>query len=243
MTAPQLPADRHGGETLEALAAAPRYNAWQIEVLRPWIGKRILEIGSGIGNMTRELRATGPELLVATDLDPAYRERVRVQYATDPVVRVESVELPLAGIEQRYAADRLDTAIALNVVEHIEDHVGAVRSMGEAVQPGGHVVILVPALQAIYGAMDAALGHHRRYNKAMLERVLREAGLEVVHLRWFNRVGVLGWWWRGKVLGRADIPASAAGAFDKLVPLLRHERLVPLPFGQSVIGIGRRRTA
>jgi SAM-dependent methyltransferase len=241
MSHPEAPRDRHGGETLDAMAAAPRYNAWQIDVLRPWIGRRILEIGSGIGNITRELRALDPELLVATDLDPAYRQRLMTQYSADPVVRVESVELPLPNIAARFAAERFDTAIALNVVEHIEDHVGAVRSMAEAVQPGGHVVILVPALQAIYGAMDTALGHFRRYDKRQLRSVLDAAGLEVVHLSWFNRVGVLGWWWRGRVRGLADIPASSAATFDRLVPLLRQERWLPLPFGQSVIGIGRRK--
>ncbi len=234
------PRDRHGGETLDAMSAAPRYNAWQIEVLRPWIGRRILEIGSGIGNMTRELRALNPELLVATDLDPAYRQRLAAQYPADPVVRVESVELPLPDIAERFRAERFDTAIALNVVEHIEDDFGAVRSMAEAVMPGGHVLVLVPALQSIYGAMDEALGHYRRYDKARLRSVLESAGLDVAMLVWFNRAGVLGWWWRGKVRGRADIPASSARMFDRLVPLLRHERLLPLPFGQSVIGVGHR---
>lgn len=240
MTQQPMPRDVHGGETLEALAAAPRYNAWQVELLRPWIGRRILEIGSGIGNITRELRQQGPELLMATDLDSAYRERIMAQYQGDPVVRVESVELPLPDIATRFAAERFDTSIALNVVEHIEDDFGAVRSMAEAVVPGGHVLILVPAMQSIYGAMDTALGHFRRYDKQRLRSVLTAAGLEVVMLRWFNRAGVLGWWWRGRVRGRSDIPASSAAMFDKVVPLLRHERLLPLPFGQSVIGVGRR---
>lgn len=240
MTQTPMPRDVHGGETLDAMAAAPRYNAWQVEILRPFIGRRILEIGSGIGNITRELRRLDPELLMATDLDPAYRQRVAEQYANDPVVRVESVELPQANIADRFAAERFDTSIALNVVEHIEDDFGAVRSMAEAVVPGGHVLILVPAMQSIYGAMDKALGHYRRYDKERLGKVLTSAGLEVRMLRWFNRAGVLGWWWRGRVRGLADIPSSSARMFDSLVPLLRHERLVPLPFGQSVIGVGRR---
>lgn len=236
----QQPSDRHGGETLEAMSVAHRYNAWQVDILRPWIGRRVLEIGSGIGNITNELLRLDPELLIATDLDPVYRDRVAQRFASSSVLRVESVELPLPGIAERFATDRLDTAIALNVVEHIEDHVGAVQSMGQALQPGGHVVILVPALQSIYGAMDVALGHYRRYDKQLLRSVLEAAGLEVVHTSWFNRAGVLGWWWLGKVRGRADIPASSAAAFDRLVPLLKQERLMPLPFGQSVIGIGRR---
>ncbi|HRP07202.1 MAG TPA: hypothetical protein PLL69_01825, partial [Gemmatimonadales bacterium] len=137
-------------------------------------------------------------------------------------------------------SERLDTAIALNVVEHIEDDVGAVRSMADSLVPGGRVVILVPALQWIYGRMDEELGHFRRYNKELLGGVLERAGLQVEALFWFNRAGVIPWWWRGKVLRKPALDGGGIAMFNRLVPLFRMERFVPLPFGQSVIGIGRR---
>ena len=241
MTEQLAPRDTHGSETLDAMARAPRYNAWQVRVLRKWIGRRIIEIGAGLGNISTELRRLDPELLVVTDIDPAYRASLARKFEGDPKVRVESLTLPETGVAGRFAADRFDTAIALNVVEHIEDDFGTVRSMAELVVPGGHVVILVPALQAIYGAMDTALGHFRRYDKQRLRSLLEAADLDVEHLAWFNRAGVPGWWWHGRVRGRADIPPAGARAFDALVPLLQYEWLLPLPFGQSVIGIGRKR--
>lgn len=241
MTEPLVPRDTHGSETLDAMARAPRYNAWQVRVLRKWIGKRVLEIGAGLGNISVELRQLDPELLVVTDVDPAYRASLSRRFEGDPSVRVEPLTLPEPGVHGRFATDRFDTAIALNVVEHIEDDYGTVRSMAEAIAPGGRVVILVPALPAIYGAMDAALGHFRRYDKQRLQSVLATAGLEIEELAWFNRAGVPGWWWHGKVRGLAAIPPAGARAFDRLVPLLQHEWLLPLPFGQSVIGVGRKR--
>lgn len=240
MTEPLKVRDPHGHLTLDAMSGAPRYNKWQIDVLRRWIGTRILEIGSGIGNISTKLRNLDPELLVLTDIDPAYLAKLVPRFASDPVVRVEQLTLPLPDAAARFGNDQFDTVLALNVVEHIEDDYGTVRSMADAVAPGGHVLILVPALAGIYGEIDKALGHFRRYDKPRLRHLLESAGLEVEELTWFNRVGVLGWWFQGRVLGNAEIPESGARVFDRLVPLLRYEWLLPLPFGQSVIGIGRK---
>ena len=99
-------------------------------------------------------------------------------------------------------------------------------------------MILVPALQAIYGEMDRALGHYRRYGKDSLGRIFRSAGFRVERLLWFNRVGVVGWWFNGRIRKVTRIPLDQLKRFDAIVPWLRMERVVPLPFGQSVIGVG-----
>lgn len=234
------PADVHGGATLDALAVAHRYNAWQVDLLAPYIGRRVIEVGSGIGNISAQLLARGPEHLLLTDMDEAYRQTLRHKFGADPRVAVGELQLPAPDAATRFATDRFDTAIALNVVEHIEDDLGAVRSMRDALVPGGRVLVLVPAMQSIYGKMDEALGHFRRYTRASLVELFRKAELEVEHSTWFNRAGVPGWWLHGKVRGRADVPAGGVRLFDSLVPLFRLERFVPLPFGQSVIAIGRK---
>lgn len=236
------PEDVHGGATLETLAEAKRYNAWQIDRLRPYIGKRILEVGSGIGNISTELLATDPEQLILTDMDEAYRARLRDRFGSDPRVTVTDLKLPDPALASRFADAGLDTAVALNVIEHIEDHVGAVASMASLLIPGGRVLILVPAMPSIYGKMDEALGHFRRYDPTSLRSLLADAGLTVEHISWFNRAGVPGWWLQGKVRARAELPVGGVRLFEALVPLFRLERFLPLPFGQSVIGIGRKQS-
>jgi SAM-dependent methyltransferase len=233
------PEDVHGGATLDTLAAADRYNAWQVDLLRPHIGRRVIEIGSGIGNISAQLLRLDLDRLLLTDMDEAYRQTLRTRFGADPRVTVDQLHLPAPDARVRFAEERFDTAIALNVVEHIEDDLGAVRTMRDALVPGGRVVVLVPAMQAIYGKMDEALGHFRRYTRASLVDLFRRADLTVEHSTWFNRAGVPGWWWHGKVRGRADVPAGGVRLFDSLVPLFRLERFLPLPFGQSVIAIGR----
>jgi SAM-dependent methyltransferase len=243
-----LPADPSGVATLAVMSAAPRYNAWMYEVIAPFLGRRILEVGSGIGNLSAHLLAGRPDRLVLTDTDAWYRQRVAERFADRPEVRVDSLTLPDSGAAPRFEADQVDTVVALNVVEHIEDDVGALATIREILTEGrdggkaggqaGRAVVLVPALQAIYGEMDRELRHYRRYSRASLEAAFQAAGLRVETMFWFNRAGVLGWWFNGRVRRVRQISLEQIRRFDSMVPLLRWERWLPVPFGQSLIAVG-----
>lgn len=232
------PGDAAGAETLAIMAAAPNYNTWMYQVIAPYIGRRVLEVGSGIGNMSAQMLAAGAEHVVLTDMDDWYRNELSRRFGGEASVRVDSLMLPDPQAAGRFAADRLDTIVALNVVEHIKDDVGALATMRTMLTPGGRIVILVPALQAIYGEMDRDLGHFRRYGKASLGEAFRQAGFRVDRMFWWNRVGVLGWWFNGRVRKVNRIPVDQLKRFDSLVPMLKLERFLPLPFGQSLIAVG-----
>lgn len=229
--------DIAGAETLDIMSAAPRYNRWQYDVIAPWIGKRVLEVGSGIGNMSEHI-APGRELVVLTDMDEWYRHQLRDRFADDGQVVVDQLTLPDPGAPARFREHRLDTVVALNVVEHIEDDVATLKTMSEFLVPGGRVVILVPALQLIFGTLDTELGHFRRYSRATLAAAFEAAGIRLERMFWYNRVGVFGWWLNGRIRRVSRIPLDQLKTFDRLVPFLRWERLVPLPFGQSLVAIG-----
>jgi SAM-dependent methyltransferase len=232
------PADLAGAETLEIMQAAPRYNAWQFRRIAPFLGRRICDVGAGIGNMSALIQGGSPDLLVLADTDMYYREALRGRFASHPEVVVEDLTLPDTRAKARFARYALDTVVALNVIEHIAEDIDAMRSIGGMLRSGGRAVILVPALQGLYGSLDRELGHVRRYTRRTLADRMRQAGLRVERTFYFNLIGTLGWWVNARVRRTPRIPISQLRYFDAMVPILSLEDHLPLPLGQSVIAIG-----
>jgi SAM-dependent methyltransferase len=233
------PGDPVGIETLERLAAvAPRYNRWLFDRVRPWVGRRVLEIGAGVGTMSAFLMNGAHERVVLTDTDPHYLERLRERYARYPHVGVAKLRLPT--FEPDLAREAFDSIICLNVLEHVRDDMLSLNTMFRLLAPGGRLVLLVPSLPAIYGALDEALGHFRRYTPTELRRKYAGAGFRMRHLEYFNLAGVPGWWLTGRVLRRRLIPTGSLRWYDALVPLFRLEQWLPWRLGQSLIAIGER---
>jgi SAM-dependent methyltransferase len=202
--------------------------------LRRWVGRRVLEIGSGIGNLSAFL--LDAERLVLTDTREEYLDRLRARFAQHSNVAVARLYLPaeLGAL----AGHQFDTIICLNVLEHVDDDASSLQAMRRMLAPAGRLVLLVPALPALYGTIDRALGHHRRYQRGPLTALLQATGFKVAHVEYFNLAGVPGWWFAGRVLRRQTIPAGSLKLYDALVPLFRLERLLPWRVGQSLIAIG-----
>jgi glycosyltransferase involved in cell wall biosynthesis len=226
-----------GYKTLLRLARAERYNRWMLQQLAPWLGQRVLEIGSGIGSFTQYL--TGRDLVLATELNPRYLRILKNTFERHAQVEVMSLDLtdfdpaPLA-------ARHLDTILCLNVLEHVADDRAALRRLHASLAPGGRLLLLVPAHEALYGAIDRAIDHHRRYERAGLVAKLEEAGFRVETTDFFNRLGVIGWYLNSVILRRTQVPGFQLHLQNLLVPLLRAEALVPLPFGLSLVAVARR---
>ena len=225
-----------GFTTLRRVEVLRRYNRFTWGLLEPFVGRRILEIGSGTGLMTRYLAARGQ--LTATDLDAEYVELLGRTFAGNPNVEVRQLDLATLGTNGAVGRG-YDTVICSNVLEHIEDDARALGAMRDVLAPGGRVVLVVPALKALYGEIDRAIHHHRRYSRDEIAEKLRNAGLEVEHLSAFNMLGVPGWWLNSVVLKRKAVPGIQARINDRLVPLLRLERLFGPPVGMSLLAVGR----
>ncbi len=211
-----------GVDTLEVFEDARRYNAWICERAESSIGQRVLEVGSGIGNIVSEvLSRPHVQSVVATDLRASSLAVLRDRFGHDTRLSTEvwNAEEPPP---QSLLAEKFDTVICSNVLEHICDHERALKHMRQILKPGGKLVLLVPANPDIYSGLDEELGHFRRYTKEELLRVLGAAGFNVSGLISHNLVGALGWWWVGKVRGRRTLRARDTKNFDKLVPVLKH---------------------
>jgi glycosyltransferase involved in cell wall biosynthesis len=220
-------ADEHGSQILGRLARAPRFNAWMADEIRPFCGKRVLEIGSGTGNLTRRL--VPRDAYVASDVNPLYLQTLRGLTVDRPYLDVTLTDVTRGDSFPRVPGG-FDTVVCLNVVEHVDDDVGALANLRGALAPGGRAIVLVPRGPDLYGTLDEVLGHRRRYTEASLRRAALDAGFEVKALRPFNRVGTPAWWLNGRVLRRRHFGLLQIAALNLLTPLFRRvDRALPFP--------------
>lgn len=229
-----------GRKTLQRMESLRRYNTWLWDKMEPYVGQRILEVGAGTGTMTRHL--LGRELVVATDVQPEYVEVLRRTFERHAHVRVCTLDLGADPFPASVGAG-FDTVLCLNVLEHVEGDLDALRRIHNVLDRNGRLVLIVPALQRLYGEIDRAIGHFRRYERAELIQKLQTAGFTVEHVSAFNVLGALGWCVNARLLRRQAVPRLQARIHDLLVPALRVEDRFDLPWGLSLLAIGSRRDA
>jgi SAM-dependent methyltransferase len=234
--------DPEGESTLEALAVVPNFNRWMFETIRPYCTGPVLEVGSGIGNLSAFLLDGGHETHLS-DLRPRYCQRLREAFSRHPGCRgVYQLDLVHPEFGRAYSPllARFGTVLALNVVEHIADDRGAISNCRRLLRPGGHLIILVPAYQFLYNRFDRELGHYRRYTRAALRRLFAVNDLEVVRSFYFNLAGTLGWFVSGGLQKNRVIPRRQVALYNRLVWLFRIlDRLTWRRLGLSVVAVGR----
>ena len=224
-----------GHETLSRISdSLGRYNTWMYQQIAEAVGEEVLEVGSGIGNLSGFL--ADRQRVCLTDVSTTYLEILMDRFKVLPHVSVHAWDLgeePPASLEPR----SFDTAICLNVLEHIEDDRAALRRLYALLKPHGRLALLVPAHPALYNGFDKGVGHFRRYRKPDLDQLLVETGFQTRRIWHFNALGALGWYVNGNLLRKTILPTGQMKLFDRLVPLLKFEQRLTLPFGISLIAI------
>lgn len=224
------------GRTLEGASHQPRYRRYQFELIAPHCGQSVLEVGAGLGEFAAQFRSL--DRLVVTDVDPGAVDVMRRTFADRPEVEVRQFDL-----DQRLELDKpVESVVAINVLEHIEDDAGALRSLAELIEPGGSVVLWVPGYQQLYGDFDRKVGHVRRYTPATLSDTVRRAGLDLELVKPVNLLGGIAWWLAVRKGGTGQPNPKLVAIYDRfVVPVTRAlERVVRVPFGQSVLCVARK---
>ncbi len=233
--------EQYAADDLETMQAARRYSAHLFNLFRDHIGKRVLEVGSGIGTMTRPL-ADAADLVVGLEPNPNCLTRLQAAMQGHPRFTLHACHLEECD-RAELTGHRFDTVVCVNVLEHIEDDAAALRTFRDVLSPKGHVLIFVPAVQAAYGPLDAELGHHRRYSKPTLAKAFGDAGLDLLTLRYTNPIGLAGWMYNAHISKSTAHSLTQVKLFETLVApwALPLERLITPPIGLSLIAVGQRR--
>ncbi len=227
-----------GGRTLDVFATTPRLNLWLYSKLSGHVRGHVLEIGSGIGNVSR-LILNDAATAVVTDMEPRYLDVLRGVFASDPRVTVAQYDLE-GDAPSSITARPYDTIVAINILEHIRDDAALVRRLTTLLKPAGSLAVYVPACPFAYGSLDRALGHYRRYTPRSLSQLLAGAGLVVSPPKYMNLLGLLGWAINGKLLRRDRLSDRQIAAFERLMPLLSLEDWIPLPVGLGLYATASR---
>jgi glycosyltransferase involved in cell wall biosynthesis len=236
----EAPANDVGAITLRRMATLAPYNRWLHERFEHYLGNRILEVGSGVGNQTRFF-VDARERVVASDIEPHYVRELGSRFADRSNVRVASYRFPLEPQDlSQLHAERIDTIVCMNVLEHIEDDASTLRNFAQVLSPGGHLVLLVPAMKALYGTLDQHLHHFRRYQLDELRAAVVAAGFDIDAVRFLNRPAVPGWWLSSRVLKRRVVPKGQLRLFKWIMPLLKLEEKRPPGFGLSLLVLARK---
>jgi 2-polyprenyl-3-methyl-5-hydroxy-6-metoxy-1,4-benzoquinol methylase len=237
------PVDNEGEDTLNAIALANHFNHWMYNSIKPFCKGKILEIGSGVGNISDFFLKDNASILL-TDIREGYCNSLRNKFSdSSSLLGIETMNLIDADFDIKFSKyfDRFDTVFALNVVEHIFDDKLAISNCYKLLKKGGHLIILVPAYQSLYNDFDKELEHYRRYNRKKLEKLFLTGNFEIVKSKYFNAAGIAGWFVSGKIQHHRIIPSGQLRLFDRLVFFFKiFDRMIFNSFGLSVITIGKK---
>lgn len=223
---------------LDTMSLATNYNQWLFDQIQPYVGSDIVEIGAGVGNNTGFLLSA--RRLVCLEPMPEAAACLRKRFQGH-----ENLEVVEGSITDVSVVDSLgknfDTAVCSNVLEHIEDDFLAARHTRKLLVDGGRFLLIVPAIPFLYGTIDKAVGHYRRYMPSRLRAVVEPAGFHIESLEWMNMPGAFAWLLTNRLFRQGRQSTSQVAFYDRVVvPITRRmEKIIHVPFGQSLVVIAR----
>ena len=224
---------------LDAMSVADRYGREIVRGFAPYLGRRVLEVGAGIGSISLLLLERRPARLHVVEPDAgcyaALAERVGDRGG------VVAHNGYLGGVLAGGGIGRVDSVVSVNVLEHVEDDVAELALMHSALRPGGHLCLWVPALPSLYSRLDRDLGHHRRYRRTELSARLADAGFETVALHYRDLVGMVAWFVSCRLLGQR-LTRGRVRLYDRLVMPVTATvgRWVRPPIGKNLVAVARK---
>jgi 2-polyprenyl-3-methyl-5-hydroxy-6-metoxy-1,4-benzoquinol methylase len=232
--------DQEGIDTLSVIANADKLNSWFYQTINPFCSGKILEIGSGIGNIS-QFFIKDKSNITLSDLRSNYLEVLTNRFPDFDQNNFCLLDLVDTDFDEKYKDrfNQYNTIFAINVVEHILDDQQAIKNCYKLLKKGGHLIVLVPAYQSLYNRFDKELEHYRRYNQKSLNNLFNIAGFKIIKEQYFNAAGILGWYVSGRLLKNKLIPEGQMKFYNTLVPIFKFvDKIIFNKFGLSVISVG-----
>ena len=154
-----------GDVNLDLLSKADKFSRWMFDEIKPFLGGKILEFGSGRATFSKLIMENFPQnKIVLSDIDIKYVDALKSKF---PQENISVLRINLENTPDFTGISGVDSAFALNVMEHVENDVQALNNIYEMLNPGGRFIMLVPAHKFLFNCIDTCVDHYRRYNKGM----------------------------------------------------------------------------
>ena len=217
----------------DAVAGMVNYYTWIAEHFAPYLGSHCVEFGAGIGTLAGHILPRVDKLDLVEYVS-VFADKLQTRFDKEDRVRIHT-----RGVEtcqDDFQKGSIDSAIMVNVLEHIEDDTTTLIDIAEILKPGGHILLFVPAMQFLFSELDRREGHFRRYHLDALCQKVSASGYDIVDARYSDILGVLPWWFLNTLCGLTDINPTLARIYDQVgVPVTRGlENFVRPPFGKSL---------
>ena len=238
-TFPKDPQIRYNGRELESMAFAVNYHRWILRRLTPFLGKRIVEVGAGAGSFSELLLETKPDSLMLLEPSNMYAALIQRLSTADKTRIAQAYQCTLG--EAKFSSPP-DSIVYVNVLEHIEEDEGELRTAHSILAPGGRVLVFVPANRWLMGSIDRQLGHFRRYTMDELILKCRNAGFIIRLSSYFDMAGIVPWWLKYCLFKSDRMEPAAVRLYDRwVVPIARAlEGLVSPPVGKNILLVGEK---
>ncbi|PKP49330.1 MAG: hypothetical protein CVT92_15290 [Bacteroidetes bacterium HGW-Bacteroidetes-1] len=225
------------------------YRKYQFDLIGDLIGKNILEVGSGDRSFTNQIvkNSLGIERIVSIEPSNTLLLAYKDKYNLPDYVTITNDNL-FDLTPESYGL--FDTIILIHVLEHIENDRDALTHLHSLLQPGGKVLIEVPAMKSLFSVHDKMLGHYRRYNKTNFIKMVDPELYQTKDLWYQDAIGMIGSFIFFK-LKKTELKSekgiglikNQGMLYDKyIIPIEKfYEKFIRLPFGLSITGVLEKR--
>lgn len=234
------------GKDLEAMDFAVNYHRWILELIKPYLGSHLVEVGAGTGSFSELLLECMPESLMLVEPSEMYGLLNAKDFSKDyPGTEIRTFHHIFVKVAEEIQNIRSpDSIIYINVLEHIEEDLHELKLVNQTLSKNGRVIIFVPALQSLFSDFDKHIGHFRRYTKPELSEKCRSAGFEISFARYFDFPGILPWFVNYRLLKSLKMGSGMVRIYDKfVVPVAKLiERIATPPIGKNLLLIAEKKT-
>ncbi len=231
------------GKDLEAMSFAVNYHKWILDEFRPFLGKRVVEVGAGTGSFSELLLQESIDSLSLVEPSEMFESLTKNVSQIKNKAQVDFYKSIFSEVAAEISdKQKPDSIIYVNVLEHIEDDSSELEYIHRTLGKGGRCFIFVPALMSLYGEFDRKIGHFRRYTKREVEEKCKSAGFKILKSKYFDLAGIVPWFVKYKLLKSDSLDSGAVTLYDKMaIPFVKGmEKFVNVPLGKNVLLIAEK---